>query len=293
VISRFLQGAERSLTASIPIEEVKQVQRWFSFLLLAGITLFVGLGSAAATASKSKPKVRSTLHGKTVLPHRIHWLAFPSVPRSDVKEIAFLIDARVKWIERNAPYSYSDDDGYLVTSWLTPGRHRFTVRLKTYGGRTAEDSVVARVLPEPDPPAALAGTWQRPVDTSNYEGNGPLPSGTYTLRFEKRWIQSPNPGKFAKGNGPTASIHTGAGWVFDYDWTPGPTQFHVQGAVTFRIFNEGPFGDAEGGSRCNMGGPGADYRWSVSDNKLTLAPVATDRCAERGFIWTGEWSRVA
>jgi hypothetical protein len=112
------------------------------------------------------------------------------------------------------------------------------------------------------------------------------------LTFDKRWIQSPNPGKFVKGTAPDASSNTGAGWVFDYDWDPGPTQFHVEGAVTFRIFHDTPFGDAEGGSRCSMGRPGADYRWSVSGDTLTLAPSGVDRCTERGVIWTGKWVRA-
>jgi hypothetical protein len=104
--------------------------------------------------------------------------------------------------------------------------------------------------------------------------------------------RSPNPGKYVKGKAPDDSVNTGAGWIFDYDWEPGPTQFHVQGAVTFRVFNDSPFGDAEGGSRCSMGGPGADYRWAVSGNTLTLAPIGVDRCAERALIWTGQWTRI-
>ena len=99
-------------------------------------------------------------------------------------------------------------------------------------------------------------------------------------------------GTYVTGRAPNASINTGAGWIFDYDWEPGPTRFHIQGAVTFWIFHNGPFGDAEGGSRCSMGGPGADYSWSVSGDTLTLAPIAVDRCGERALIWTGQWTRI-
>lgn len=224
-----------------------------------------------------------------MLPHRIHWLGRPSLPSGSIAEVDFLIDGKVKWIEHNSRYSYSDDSGYLVTSWLAAGRHRFTVRAKASNGRKAEDTVVARVLPTPDPPAALSGTWQRDVDTSSLPPDAHAPSGTYTLTFEKRWIQSPNPGKYVKGTSPDASVNTGAGWIFDYDWEPGPTRFHVQGVVTF---HDDPNGDAEGGSRCDMGRPGADYGWSVSGDLLTLAPIGGDRCAERRLIWTGRWTRV-
>ena len=62
--------------------------------------------------------------------------------------------------------------------------------------------------------------------------------------------------------------------------------------MTFRIFHDNPYGDADGGSRCDMGGPEADYSWSVNGDTLTLAPIGGDRCAERGLIWTGQWTRV-
>jgi hypothetical protein len=40
-----------------------------------------------------------------------------------------------------------------------------------------------------------------------------------------------------------------------------------------------------GNSWCFPGGPGADYRWTVNANQLTLAPVGGhDACRIRGFI---------
>ena len=102
-------------------------------LLVAAIALVAAV--AVATAAVAQPdspsfKVRSTLDGKTALPHRIHWVAFPSLPRKQVAEVAFVIDGgKPRWIEHNPPYTYGDDRGYLVTSWLSPGRHRFTVRV--------------------------------------------------------------------------------------------------------------------------------------------------------------------
>jgi hypothetical protein len=270
------------------------MQRSLSLMIVASLVLLVGLAAAAASPSKPPFKVSSTLDGKTVLPHRIHWRGSPSLPSTSIAEVDFLIDGKIKWIEHKAPYSYSEDDGYLVTSWLTPGRHRFTVRAKASDGRKAEDTVFARVIPAPEPPAALAGPWQRNVDASTRPASAGccLPSGVYTLVFERRWIQARFPGDFRKGSGPDDSINTGHGWINDSDWTPGSTSFHVQGAVTFRIFDDGPFGDQEGGAWCEMGGPGADYTWSISDNTLRLAPIGVDRCADRALVWTGRWTRV-
>jgi hypothetical protein len=78
--------------------------------------------------------------------------------------------------------------------------------------------------------------------------------------------------------------------IEDNDWDPGPTTFHVQGAVVYKRFDRN---DPEGGSSCDYGGPGTDYRWSVDGDTLTLKPVSgTDPCAPRGFLWTGEWTRA-
>jgi hypothetical protein len=266
----------------------------------ARLLALVALGAAAVTAgsassAKQPFKITSTLDGKTVLPHRIHWLAFPRVPPTTKVKVEFLIDGIVRWHERDIPYTYSDDGGYLVTSWITPGKHRFTVRATIVrigskliaNGPIAEDTVVARVLPAATPPAALAGTWER---TPDVKGHPTFPPGTYKLIFDRRWIQERFPGKFnpltTHANGPG----TGQGLIEDNDWEPGSATFHVQGAVVFKPFDRN---DPEGGSSCDYGGPGTDYTWSIEGNVLTLAPVnGKDPCTPRGFLWTGQWTRV-
>jgi hypothetical protein len=256
--------------------------------------------AASVGAAPSKPfKVASTLDGRTVLPHRIHWLGQPTLPPAEMQEVDFLIDGKVDWIEHHAPYVYSEDDGknvgYLVTSWLTPGLHRFTVRAVAIDGRKATDTVQARVLPAPAPPAVLAGTWRRTIDTSGAPKPGSAgnptntftPSGTYTMTFEKRWIRDKFPGKFVYPQ----SNNTGAGFVFLDDYTAGPTRLHVVGEVIFHLMSDKL---AEGGWWCYSSGPPADYDWSVSGDTLTLASIGgKDACRIRGFIWAGQWTRVS
>jgi hypothetical protein len=265
-----------------------------------GTVLVLAAACAAAMSAAGAPgkpfKVASTLDGKTVLPHRIHWLGLPTLPPAQVNEVDFLVDGRVAWVQHKRPYTYAEDGGYLVTSWLSPGRHRFTVRATASDGRTATDTVVARVLPAPEVPAALAGTWQRTIpDTSRAPKAGSAgnptdtltPPGTYKLTFERRWIHddfpcTTSPCRFVSG--------TGAGGQFDSDWTPGAKTFYVQGEVTFRTFKDT---DRLAGWWCQTWGPPATYIWSVSGNTLALAPVGGhDACGVRGFIWTGEWTRV-
>jgi hypothetical protein len=159
--------------------------------------------SSASGASPSF-KITSTLDGKTLLPDRIHWLAFPRVPAST--KVEFLIDGKVLWAERDAPYTFSDDGGYLVTSWPAPGKHRFTVRatvvrvgdkvIKEGEGQVAESTVVASVPRAPEPPAELAGMWQRTPDVTDHPT---FPAGTYKLVFDRRWIPRAVPGNVRPG----------------------------------------------------------------------------------------------
>jgi hypothetical protein len=113
-------------------------------------------GAADGAAARQAFKVTSTLDGKQVLPHRIRWIAHPAIPRSRVARVEFLIDGRLRWVERNAPYVYGDDSDWLVTSWLAPGRHRFSVRATAKGGRKATHAITARVVASPAPPVELA-----------------------------------------------------------------------------------------------------------------------------------------
>jgi hypothetical protein len=244
-------------------------------------------------------KVTSTLDGNPVLPHRIHWLAYPSLARAKVAKIEFLIDGRVAWVEHTAPYVYGSDDngrneGYLVTSWLSPGEHHFVVRATATDGTTSTDTVLSRVLPAAGPPAALAGTWERAVDATGAPKSGSsgnptstlVASGTWKITFEKRWMHDSAPGKFVYPK----SNNNGTGFVFLDDYSATSTRIHVQGEV---IFHPGSDKLAEGGWWCYPNGPAADYNWTVSGNTLTLSPVGDrDACGIRGFVWAGTWTRV-
>ncbi len=265
-----------------------------AIVALAAAVLPVG-GAVAAAAPTKTFHVTSTLDGKTVLPHHLRWRASTTLLGSQVKKVEFLIDGKLRWVETAPPYVYSSngngtDIGYLVTSWLTPGRHRFVVRVLASDGRTATDAVTARVLPAAEVPTALAGTWQRtlanlvPADPGA-TGGDPDPAGTYTITFDKRWLETRDPGTYKATNS------TCYGCIIDSDYVSGASTFEVWGAVT--IAPEASW-QAVGGWFCNSGGPRATYTWSVSGDTLTLAPVnGTDACNQRGTTWTGTWTRVS
>jgi hypothetical protein len=127
-----------------------------------GLAAVIAVSSALASGESKPIRVATSLDGKKVLPLRTRWLAYPKIAAA-LSEVDFLIDGKLRWVEHVSPYNYGSDDlhghlGYLFTSWLAPGTHRFTARVKTNSGRTGSDTVVARVLPAPEPPADLAGT---------------------------------------------------------------------------------------------------------------------------------------
>jgi hypothetical protein len=259
----------------------------------------VVLAPAGGARTAAPFKVTSTLDGKAVLPHRIRWLGFPSLVPAKVAKVEFVIDGKMHWTEHTAPYVYAGDDsgrneGYLVTSWLSPGDHHFAVRVTATDGTVETDTVTARVLPAPAPPAALAGKWERTIDVSGAPKPGSAgnptdtvtPSGRYTMTFDKQWIRDQFPGKWVYPQ----SNNTGDGLYNFDDYAASATRIHVVGEVIFHPVSEKL---PEGGSWCYPSGPPADYDWSISGNTLTLAPVGgRDACGIRGFIWTGTWTRV-
>jgi hypothetical protein len=144
--------------------------------LLAAVPASVLGAASGATAYGSTWKVTSTLDGKNLLPRRVAWTAStPGLPRSELKSggIGFLIDGKIVGFTDEQPYTFPDHGGYLVTTWLKPGAHTFTVRAHAKDGTIIEDNVTARTVAPAAPPAALAGTWKRTVgDVTGAPKNG-------------------------------------------------------------------------------------------------------------------------
>jgi len=256
----------------------------------SGVAILCGGPAAAGAPQRSEPllTIRSSLDGKAVLPHRIRWVASASAPVL-FPGVEFLIDGKLLFANRLVPYTFGDDGrdedsgtrrtGYLVTTWLRPGTHRFTVRGKAIvaGGRTsAEKTVTARVVAPPSPPAPLAGTWTRRLDTAAppdpnrlYRSVTAQP-GTYRIAIDQRYLRvtGPEPRRHVK-----------------IDYVAGPPTLTIRGPVWT--------GDPEEGAICDPWGPDATYTWSVSDGTLTLEPAGkTDPCRQRGAVMGGTWTRA-
>ena len=142
-----------------------------SVALLVGV---VGGSSALAGRSGDSFTVTSSLDGKTVLPLRSHWIAYPKIDPSQgqVAEVDYLIDGYHAWTAAGAPWYYGDSGNWLVTTFVKPGMHTFTVRAVAGPGKVAVDKFRARVTLPPKPPAELAGRWARGGRTLLIAKNG-------------------------------------------------------------------------------------------------------------------------
>jgi hypothetical protein len=217
--------------------------------------------------------VTSSLDGHTALPHRIDWTASPS-PATDVEEVDFLIDGTKDWVEQNAPYDYGDDGNYLVTSFLKPGPHEFTVTAVDFDGQTAMDSVTASVPKAPAPPGELAGTWK------GWRPAGGAPAGDWRLVVDEvGWrIYQPD---------------VGANLIDAAYPAPGMVEIRT-GMATGQdhVVGVSPERDLNGWCNDAPGSP-ARYRWAVRGAHLHLTFMSGNPCSGFTKFLQSSWARAA
>ena len=254
--------------------------------LIAFIPIALVAATPLALGSAKTPtfSVGSSLDGKQVLPIRSHWLGYTDLPSAQVDRVEFVIDGTVRWIEQGAPYLYAADHdgkdlGWLVTTWLSPGRHRFVVRVVDKTGQSAQRAVTARVVAPPTPPRLLAeGTWQR-VDRPS----------------ELLWFDRV---------GVTHAGADGTGVIHEYEIRG--SAMSVYGVVVAGV-QEIDHGRCTGngckrvkrlgrtfeiaGNDCSYAGPFGRYRWSLIGDRLTLK-IIREGCRGRGGFLAHTWRRV-
>lgn len=269
--------------ASRLLEHVRPAATWKSKrkgCVLAAVmtTLAAACGASAGPSNGASLKVTSTLDGHTALPLRIHWVA--SVSGGAVSEVDFLIDGQLGWVEHVTPYFYGDDGNWLVTSFLKPGRHIFTVRALGVGQQVATDTVQATTLAPPPPPAALAATWTRTVTPADVElatSGMPPPPGKWELRIDPMGWQTLDP---------TTTTQWG---LFD-------VAYNADGMLQMRPTIEyPPYPNYNQGGFCADTDPLWAWTYSVGGDgsTLTLQPVGHDSCGDRIAILSGTWTRIS
>src|SRR5713101_10097153 len=131
--------------------------------MLGFLAAVVAVSSALAGVGDTSFTVTSSLDGKSVLPVRSHWIAYPKIDPSQgqVAEVDYLIDGFHAWTAHSSPWYFGDSGNWLVTTFLKPGLHTFTVRAVVLPDKVAIDKYQARVVQPPRPPARLARRWAR------------------------------------------------------------------------------------------------------------------------------------
>jgi hypothetical protein len=238
----------------------------------AGVAVAVATAIAAPSALPQSQmfSVKSSLSGKTVLPHRIRWLGIAA--GGTAKEVDFAIDGKLRWREHNAPYTFGNDGNYLVTSWLTPGAHRFTVTAIPVAGQSATVTTVARVAPSPKPPTGLAGAWTRIVSADEVAGAIDSPPGRWRLTIDGVGWRLRDPG--------------GHGALVDVAYLAAGT-LEARGG----IYTKPPVRGDEGNIWCDDRFQPVRYRWSVTATTLTLSLAGPKRCDGQSGVWQGVWTR--
>jgi hypothetical protein len=129
--------------------------------MLGFLAFVVGVSSALARSDATTLRVTSSLDGKSAVALPTHWIAYPKIDPSQghVAEVDYLIDGFHAWTAHNSPWYYGDNRNWLVTTFLKPGLHTFTVRAVVLPDKVALDKFQARVIAAPKPPARLAGRW--------------------------------------------------------------------------------------------------------------------------------------
>jgi len=252
--------------------------RAVALTLLAGV---VASSSALATVAGGAFKVTSTLDGKKALPLRIHWIAVPHISSSKVAEVDFLIDGRLGWVEHRRPYFYGDDGNWLVTTFLKPGKHVFTVRAITTTGRKSTDTTTARVVAAPAPPTPLEGTWGRTVtaeDVKKATSSQPPPTGHWQITIG------------AKGWALVMGRHAPTATTIRFD-----VVYLANGNLQMRpTIERPPYPNDGNGGFCEDTDP--LFTWTVSvdatSKTMTLHPSGHDPCGDRAAILEGTWTRT-
>jgi hypothetical protein len=221
-------------------------------LALALLTSVVAVSSALAGRNDTSFTVTSSLDGKTVLPIRSHWIAYPKIDpsRGQVAEVDYLIDGYHSWTAHSAPWYFGDKGNWLVTSVLKPGLHTFTVRALTADNQVAIDKFRARVTAPRRPPAELAGSWSRAGHTLWIAKNG--------------WVIGPNQAVDVQYL-PNGNVILGTLIIDRPEQTPdcghNPPQSYK---VTL----------------------------SAGAKRMHLAPIGRDSCGIRAATFKGSWTRT-
>jgi hypothetical protein len=248
----------------------------------AALTLICASCGSSATAVPAPPTlgVLSSISDGAVLSNALQWTARPvGVADANVVRVEFVIDARMRWTEQQAPYVFNGDGNELFPWVLGQGAHRLAVRVVTSSGKQTSTSASVTVSDPIHVPPQLAGTYTRDVTAADVRrtqsfrhepADQVLPAGTWRLRIARRGVIS-------------FDDPHGSGGNEAFSATPG-------GAITLQGPANWLLPADRQGSFCGVEPIGA-YSWVTHAGRLTLIP-GHDRCADRNSMFAGDWKRT-
>jgi hypothetical protein len=256
--------------------------------LISTVAVVAGCGAGhpgAQSGQLLRPSARisSSIAEGAQLARPVRWEAqVVGVPSSEVVAVRFLIDGRLRHLEREVPYVFDGSGNMLLPGSIGAGTHTFAVDARLIGRRrltvaaTATIARTARGVPQ-----QVVGRWTRvvkPVEVARTESfrdaaaGDPLPIGTWRLRIGSDGV--------ARYVDPTSS----------HDLTVGQVRFERDGRLV--VGNEVPnFPRASEGGFCPDTVGVGTYRWSLHGGALVVHVIHDRECADRNSFWTGRFTR--
>ena len=242
-------------------------------------------GNPPDSTATSAPaaRVSSSIAEGAELAGPVRWEArVTGVPADGVVSVRFLIDGKVRHLERQTPYLFAGRGNLLLPGTLGPGTHVFAVDVKLADGSrltAASTAVVSKQAPSI--PRQVLGRWTRTVTAAevartqsfrNPADGVPLPAGTWQLRIDADGA--------ARYTDPTPSRELTAGQV----------RFEPGGRLV--VGNEIPnFPHASKGGFCGDTIGAGIYHWSLNGDTLVIRAVNDHQCADRNSFWNGTFTR--
>ena len=254
---------------------------------VAVVGLLAVVAGASAHAPSRSPElvqqaagwsVTSSIVDGATLAGPVHWSAGPvGTPPGGLDRVEFLIDGKLLWVERHAPYDFNNDANYLYPYVFTRGPHQLIARaVSTSGEQVTATANVQMAQSPPRIPRALQATWkhrvsQSVIDRGSVPGDPPLPGGVLRMKFGADGLALASPpkpvmaGYYAFAATARGVLHFGG----PVNWLTAQSSFEgiCHGDRTF-----------------------ARYRWKIDDRALTLK-VIKDPCRLRAALLTGRWTR--
>lgn len=238
-------------------------------------------GPAATPASSAR--VSSSIAEGSELTNPLPWQArVTGVPAGDVVSVRFLIDGKIRHLEREAPYLFAGRGNLLLPGTLGPGSHIFVVDVTLTDGHRLTAAATAVVSAKaPGVPRQVLGRWTRTVTAAEVARTGsfrnpadgvPLPTGTWQVRISADGV--------ARYTDPTPA----------HELTVDQVRFEAGGRLA--VGNNIPnFPHASEGGFCRDTVGAGIYHWSLHGSVLVIRVVSDHQCANRNSFWNGTFTR--